>query len=76
MLDNKPNQAAKFITKNWVEINGDSRGQIKFKTSILRSSWCGYSDVYILVSGTITIIGAGPDDAAEWLDERNKEVIF
>ena len=76
MLDNKPNQAAKFITKNWVEINGDSSGQIKFKTSILRSSWCGYSDVYILVSGTITIIGAGPDDAAKWLDERNKEVIF
>ena len=76
MLDNKPNQAAKFITKNWVEINGDSRGHIKFKTSILRSSWCSYSDVYILVSGTITIIGAGPDDAAKWLDERNKEVIF
>ena len=37
---------------------------------------CDYSDAYILVSGTITITGAGADDAAKRLDERNKEVIF
>ena len=35
-----------------------------------------YSDTYILVSGTITITGAGADDAAKQLDERNKGVIF
>ena len=35
-----------------------------------------YSDAYILVSGTITITGAGADDAAKRLDERNKVVIF
>ena len=28
------------------------------------------------MSGTITITGAGDNDAARWLDERNKEVIF
>ena len=43
---------------------------------MLRSSLCDYRDVYILVSGTITVIGAGTDDAAKWLDERNKRVIF
>ena len=35
-----------------------------------------YSDAYILVSGTITITGAGADDAAKQLDERNKGFIF
>ena len=65
-----------------VEINDDSRGtcntnsQIKFKTSMLRTSLCDYSDGYILVSGTIIITGEGNDDAARRLDERNKGVIF
>ena len=44
-------------------------GQIEFKTLMLRSSICDYNDPYILVSGTITITGAGADDAAERLDE-------
>ena len=26
LLGNTPNQPAKFITKNWVEINEDARG--------------------------------------------------
>ena len=43
---------------------------------MLRSSLCDYSDAYIPVSGTITITGAGADDAAKRLDERNKSVIF
>ena len=59
MLDNTPNQPTKFRAKNFVEINDESHGvyntgrQIKFKTSMLKSSLCGYSDAYILVSGTI-----------------------
>ena len=42
---------------------------------MLRPSLCDYSDAYILVSGTITINGAGADDAAKRLDERNKGII-
>ena len=30
-------------------------GQIKFKTSMLKSSLCDYSDAYILASRTITV---------------------
>ena len=62
LLDNKPNQPSKFRTKNWVEINDNSRGtyninsQIKFKTSMLRSSLCDYCDAYILVNGTIYML--------------------
>ena len=82
LLDNTPNQPTKFRTENWFETNDDSRGthntnsQIKFKTSMLRSSLCDYNDVYVLVSGTITITGAGNDDAARQLDKRNKGLIF
>ena len=80
-LDSASNQPSKFRTRNWVEINDESRGtytsnDIRFKTTMLRSSLCDYADAYILVKGTITITGAGNDDAAKRLDERNKGVIF
>ena len=63
------------------EINDESRGtntntDIRFKTTMPRSDLCDYADAYILVKGTITITGAGDDDAAKQLDERNKGVIF
>ena len=65
-----------------VEINDESwkiykkYHQIRFETSTLRSRFCNCSDTYMLVSGTITITGAGADDAAKQRDERNKKVIF
>ena len=67
MLDNAPNQPNKFRTKDWVEINDDSRetyntnSQIKFKNWMLRSSLCDYSDAYILLSGTITVAALAAD---------------
>ena len=68
LLDDTTNQPSKFRTRYLVEINDQSRGnyfknnQIKFKTSIIRSNLCDYSDAYILVSGTISIDGAGADN--------------
>ena len=50
--------------------------QIKFKTSILRSSLCDYGNTYILVSGIMTIDKAGADNNAKQLDEKNKAVII
>ena len=82
MLDSASNQPSKFRTKNWVEINDESRGgyttgsDIKFKTTMLRSSLCDYADAYILVKGKTTITGAGDHAAARRPDERNKGVIF
>ena len=81
LLENVSNQPSKFRTRDWVEINDESRGtytgnSIKFKTTMLRSNLCDYADAYILVKGTITITGAGGDDAAKQLDERNKGIIF
>ena len=50
-----------FKAKNWVEINDEYRrtydvgSQVKFKTTMLKSSLWDYSDAYILVKGTITV---------------------
>ena len=61
MLENTRNQPSKFRTKSWVEVNDELPGtynintQIKFRTSMLRSSLCDYSDAYIPVSATITV---------------------
>ena len=80
MLDNASNQPSKFKTKNLVEINDESRGvynansQIKFKTTMLKSSLCDYSDAYILVKGTITVDDTSAAGAAA--NNTNKKVIF
>ena len=82
LIDDTSNQPSKFRTKNWVEINDESRGtynansQIKFKTTMLKSCLCNYSDAYILVKGRITITGAGADAAARQADERDKGAAF
>ena len=61
LLDDSSNKTSKFRTKNWVEINDESRGtcnadkQVRFKRTMLNSSLCDYSDAYILVKGKITI---------------------
>ena len=80
LLDKMPNQPSKFRTKNRVKINDDVRGmnntnsQIKFKTSMLNSSLCDYSDAYILVKETITIAPVPP--TAVNPNNNNKEVVF
>ena len=51
LLNNTTNQPCKFRTRNSVEINDESQkmhnisNQIKFKTSVIRSNLCDYSDV-------------------------------
>ena len=80
LIDDTPNQPSKFRTRNWVEINDESRGaynvnsQIKFKTTMLKSSLCDYSDAYILVKGTISVTNAAAQGANA--NNTNKKVIF
>ena len=82
LLDNTSNQPSKFRTKNWVEINDESRGwystgsDIKFKTTMLSSSFGHYADAYILVKGIITTTRTEYNAAARRADKRNKGVIF
>ena len=79
LLNDESNKPSKFRTRNWVEINDDIRGayspnkQIRFKTAMLRSSLCDYSDAYILVKGNISVNNTGTAAAPT---NRNKRVIF
>ena len=55
LLDNASNQPSKFRTRNWVEINDESRAAytgngVKFKTTMLRSNLCNYAvHTYLLM---------------------------
>ena len=80
LIDDTSNQSSKFRTRNLVEINDESRGaynvnsQIKFKTTMLKSSLCDYSDAYILFKGTISANNTAAAGAAA--NNTNKKVIF
>ena len=56
LIDDASNQPSRFRTKNWFQIDDESRetynvnSQIKFTTAMLKSSLCDYSDAYILVT--------------------------
>ena len=50
----------------------NTNNQIKFKTSMLKSSLYDYSDTYILLSETITVVAAVADNAAIDTDKNNK----
>ena len=60
MLDEIP----RFITKEWLKVHDQSgsaddrykpKKQIRFKTPMLRSDFCDFSDAYIVVKGDITL---------------------
>ena len=67
---------SKFMTKIWVEVNDLSSGHysvnknIRFKTSMLKSDLCDYSDAYIVVKGTTIVEGIN------YTNKRNKKLIF
>ena len=65
---------SKFVTR--IEVNDLSNGQysvdknIRFKTSMLRTDLCDYSDAYIVVKRTITVAGTNVNN------RTNKEQAF
>ena len=78
LLNDESNKPSKSKTRNWAEINDEAKGtynpnkQIKFKTAMLRSSLCDYSDAYILVKGNIAV----NNTAGAAANNTNKKVIF
>ena len=74
LLNDEWNKPSKFRTRNWVQISNDITGsyspnkQIRFKTTMLRSSLCDYSDAYILVKEKISVNAAA--------NNTNKKAIF
>ena len=52
----------RFVIKKWIKIKDQSdtnysvSKEIRIKTSIIRTDLCDYSDAYIAVEGTITVV--------------------
>ena len=62
LLDSESEELSKFVTRQYAKVNNlsntyDENKSIRFKTPMLRSDLCDYSDAYILVNGTITVNG-------------------
>ena len=76
-LVNIPDKVPRFITKKWIEVHNQSgetyntNKQIRFKTSMLRSDLCDYSDAYSVGKGIITV---SVDERNRY--EMNRQVIF
>ena len=60
-------KVTKFTTRKWAEVQNQSgstyntRKQIRFKTSMLRSDLCDYSDPYVWVKGKIYVTNPNND---------------
>ena len=77
-----PDEVPRFITKKWIEVHDQSVNvedryklskQIRFKSSMLRSDLCGFSDAYIVVKRTITLT---KDADSEFIKVRNRSLAF
>ena len=73
--DNESEKLSKFVTREYVRVNSlldtyNENKSIRFKTPMLRSNLCDYSEAYILIKGTIT--GAGNNSR----DRQNRPVIL
>ena len=80
LLESVSNQPSRLKTKNYVEITDESRrtyntnSQIKFKTTMLKSCFCDYSEAYILVKGKLEVDNTSAAGVAAI--NANKKVIF
>ena len=61
LIDTTSDNVPRFITNKWIEVDDQSGGsyninkEIRFKTSMLRSYICDYSDAYIAIKEAITV---------------------
>ena len=67
--DNESEKLSKFVTREYVRVNSSSNTynenkSIRFKTPMLRSNLCDYSDAYILVKGKVVVTAPGINNDA------------
>ena len=72
MHDNTTDKTSKFRTSGIYDLGIE----IKFKTIMLKSSLCDYSEAYILVKGTITLVGQEKNDATIAAERNDKQVVL
>ena len=80
--DHESKQLSKFVTREYVKVKSlsniyNENKSIRFKTPMLRSNLCDYSDAYILVKGTITVTAPGYNNNVNNIrDKRNRPLIL
>ena len=75
--DSESEQLSKFVTREYVRVNSlfdtySENKSIRFKTPMLRSNLCDYSDAYILVKGTIIVTAPGVNNNANNITDKKK----
>ena len=82
LLDKTFDNVPRFITKKQIEVHDQSGNaedrykpskQIRFKTSMLRSDLCDFSDAYIVVKRSITL---AKTNRRRFIDIRNRFLAF
>ena len=79
--DNESEHLSKFVTREYVRVNSlsntyNENKSIRFKTLMLRSNLCDYSDAYILVKGTITVTAPDANNNVNNIrDKKNRPLI-
>ena len=78
--DNESEQLSKFATRRYVKVNSlsntyNENKSIRFKTPMLRSDICDYSDAHILVKGPVTVNGV-VNGAENEILRRNRPLIL
>ena len=80
--DNESEKLYKFVTREYVRVNSlldtyNENKSIRFKTPMLKSNLCDYSDEYILVKGTITVTAPGANNGLNNIrDKKNRSLIL
>ena len=80
--DNESEKLSKFITRKYIKVSRlsntyNENKSIRFKTPMLRSNLCDYSDAYILAKGTITVTAPEVNNNADNIrDKRNRPLIL
>ena len=80
--DNESEKLSKFGTREYVRDNGlsntyNENKSVRFKTPMLRSNLCDYSDAHILVKGTIAVTTLGANNGANNIrDKKNRPLIL
>ena len=82
LLSEDNEKLSKFVTREYVRVNSlldtySENKSIRFKTLMLRSNLCDYSDTHILVKGTIMVRALGVNNNANNIrDKRNRPAIL
>ena len=79
--DNESEKLSKFVTREYDRVNSlldmyNEYKSVRFKTPMLRSNLCDYSDDYILVKGTIMVTAPGANNSVNNIRDKKNTLLI